>query len=69
MRVFLNGTAIIQDDKPNGALTRSYAVPLLDGPNELRAVAFNADGSVQGSSVTAASPRICRGRRAARSMP
>jgi WD40 repeat protein len=54
VRVFLNGTAIIQDDKPGGALNRSYAVALLDGPNELRAVAFNADGSVQSSSVTAA---------------
>jgi uncharacterized caspase-like protein len=32
---------------------RSYAVPLSNGPNELRAVAFNADGSVQSDSVTA----------------
>ena len=52
VRVFLNGSAVIQDDKP-GALTRSYAVPLLNGPNELRAVAFNADGSVQSNSATA----------------
>ncbi len=52
VRVFLNGSAVIQDDKP-GALTRSYAVPLLNGPNELRVVAFNADGSVQSNSVTA----------------
>ena len=52
VRVFLNGSAIIQDDKP-GALTRSYAVPLLNGPNELRVVAFNADGSVQSNSATA----------------
>jgi hypothetical protein len=51
VRVFLNGSAIIQDDKP-GTLTRNYAVPLLDGPNELRAVAFNADGSVQSNSAT-----------------
>ena len=51
VRVFLNGSAIIQDNKP-GALTRSYSVPLLDGPNELRAVAFNTDGSVQSNSAT-----------------
>jgi WD40 repeat protein len=53
VRVFLNGSAIIQDDKP-GALTRSYEVPLVDGPNEVRAVVFNSDGSVQSSSATAA---------------
>ncbi len=52
VRVFLNGSAIIQDDTANGPLTRTYAVPLLNGPNELRAVAFNADGSVQSNSAT-----------------
>jgi hypothetical protein len=53
VRVFLNGSAIIQDDTANGAPMRTYAVPLVDGPNELRAVAFNADGSVQSNSVAA----------------
>jgi hypothetical protein len=53
VRVFLNGSAIIQDDQAGGAPTRSYAIPLLNGPNELRAVAFNADGSVQSNSITA----------------
>ncbi len=53
VRVFLNGSAIIQDDTAGGASTRTYAVPLVDGPNELRAVAFNADGSVQSNSVAA----------------
>ena len=53
VRVFLNGSAIIQDDKPGGALTRSYTVPLLDGSNELRAVAFNTDNSVQSNGATA----------------
>jgi len=52
VRVFLNGSAIIQDDTASGPLIRSYAVPLLNGPNELRAVAFNADGSVQSNSAT-----------------
>ncbi len=56
VRVFLNGSAVIQDDTATpsgGPVTRSYAVPLLNGPNELRAVAFNADGSVQSNGVTA----------------
>jgi len=56
VRVFLNGSAIVQDStaaSPGRPDTRSYAVPLLDGPNTLRAVAFNADGSVQSNSVTA----------------
>jgi WD40 repeat protein len=52
VRVFLNGSAVIQDDKP-GAAERSYTVPLLDGRNDLRAVAFNADDSVQSDSATA----------------
>jgi uncharacterized caspase-like protein len=54
--VFLNGSAIIQDDTvtpPGAPVMRSYAVPLSNGPNELRAVAFNADGSVQSDGVTA----------------
>jgi WD40 repeat protein len=55
VRVFLNGSAIIQDNTKapsGGAILRNYVVPLLDGPNELRAVAFNADGSVQSNGAT-----------------
>ena len=51
IRVFLNGSAIIQDDTAGGGVMRSYAVPLSNGPNELRAVAFNADGSVQSNNA------------------
>jgi hypothetical protein len=65
VRVFLNGSAIIQDDTADGGVMRNYAVALLDGPNELRAVAFNADGSVQSSSISASIaahlPRVPRG--------
>jgi hypothetical protein len=57
VRVFLNGSAIIQDDtlSPPGArvVLRSYVVPLLNGPNEVRVVAFNADGGVQSNDATA----------------
>ncbi|MGP0059867.1 MAG: caspase family protein [Beijerinckiaceae bacterium] len=56
VRVFLNGSAIVQDDTapPSGGIVmRSYAVPLLTGPNALRAVAFNADHSMSASTVTA----------------
>ena len=56
VRVFLNGSAIIQDDTampPGGSVMRSYAVPLRNGSNELRAVAFNADDSVQSNGATA----------------
>jgi len=56
VRVFLNGSAIIQDDAaaPSGdQVTRSYSVPLLNGANALRAVAFNADHSVQSNGATA----------------
>jgi hypothetical protein len=57
VRVFLNGSAIIQDNTaaPPGArvVTRSYTVPLLSGDNGLRVVAFNADGSVQSNGATA----------------
>ncbi len=56
VRLFVNGTAIIQDDtaaQSGGPVTRSYAVPLLNGHNELRAVAFNADDSTQSNGATA----------------
>jgi len=57
VRLFLNGSAVIQDDtvSPPGVrmVLRSYVVPLLTGPNELRVVAFTADGSVQSNDATA----------------
>jgi WD40 repeat protein len=56
VRVFLNGSSIIQDNTATpsgGSVMRSYTVSLLNGPNELRAVAFNADGHVEGSSPVA----------------
>jgi WD40 repeat protein len=49
IRIFWNGTVITQDGnvpKMGGALTRSFTIPLLNGKNDLRAVAFNADGSM-----------------------
>ncbi|MGP0059864.1 MAG: caspase family protein [Beijerinckiaceae bacterium] len=56
VRVFLNGTAVIQDNTATpsgGPVTRSYTVQLTSGPNELRAVAFNADLSMQSNSARA----------------
>jgi WD40 repeat protein len=56
VRVFLNGSAIIQDDTTTpsgGAIVRSYTVPLVNGPSQIRAVAFNADDSVQSDGATA----------------
>jgi WD40 repeat protein len=56
VRVFRNGTAFKQDadlPKLGGAITRSYKVPLYNGHNEIRVVAFNADASVQSNDATA----------------
>jgi hypothetical protein len=64
VRVFWNGTVIQQDsDLPTlgDTLTRSYSVPLLGGNNELRATAFNSDGSMWSdahASVTANLPPL-----------
>ena len=55
VRLFLNGAAVLQDGSEplaNGKTTRSYTVPLLDGDNELSAVAFNTDGTVQSNDAT-----------------
>jgi hypothetical protein len=58
VRVFLNGTAVIQESAATpagvGPVTRSYTVQLSNGPNELRVVAFNADDSMSASTATAA---------------
>ena len=63
VRVFLNGTSVVQEDNapssrsvaaPNtGPVTRSYTLPLANGPNELRAVAFAADDFMSASTATA----------------
>jgi WD40 repeat protein len=56
VRVFLNGSAIVQDDSTTpsgGAILRSYTVPLANGPSQIRAVAFNADDSVESDGATA----------------
>jgi hypothetical protein len=58
VRLFLNGTAIVQESAaaPSagaGPVTRSYTVQVANGPNTLRAVAFNADDSMSSSSATA----------------
>ncbi len=60
VRLFVNGTAVVQDDVPalspslrGTAITRSYSLQLTSGVNSLRAVAFNADDSVQSNGATA----------------
>jgi len=60
VRLFVNGTAVVQDDVPalsptlrGTAITRSYSLRLASGANSLRAVAFNADDSVQSNGATA----------------
>jgi WD40 repeat protein len=60
VRLFLNGTAVVQDSVPTlspslpGApITRSYTVQLASGSNELQAVAFNADDSMQSNPAVA----------------
>ena len=60
MRLFLNGTAVVQDNAPaspaslrGGPVTRTYAVQLADGPNVLQAEAYNAENSMHSSSATA----------------
>ncbi len=60
VRLFVNGTAVVQDEAPalspplrGATITRSYAVPILNGTNDLRAVAFSADDAVQSNGATA----------------
>ena len=60
VRLFLNGSSILQDTAapiapaPGSApITRSFTVKLPSGPNALRAVAFNADHSMQSDSAAA----------------
>jgi WD40 repeat protein len=57
VRLYLNGTAVVLDqsgralrlksESPNSARTFSYPLQLISGKNSLRAVAFNADNSMQ----------------------
>ena len=60
VRLYVNGTAIVQDDAPassapgpGATTTRGYTVQLLGGVNELRAVAYNGDRSMQSNPATA----------------
>jgi WD40 repeat protein len=62
VRLFRNGTAILQDasaPQSGEALTRSYAAPLFSGENDLRVTASNADSSMWSearASVTSSLP-------------
>ncbi len=54
VRLFVNGAAVVQESAPtlspsrgDAPITRSYTVQLASGSNALRAVAFNADDSMQ----------------------
>lgn len=59
VRLYLNGTAVMLDqsgralalraDAPNAARTFTYSLQLVSGRNSLRAIAFNADNSMQSS--------------------
>ena len=60
VRLFLNGTAVMLDNsrslkvvpKAGSAVYRSYALRLSPGQNTIRAVAFNADNSMQSNAAT-----------------
>ena len=72
VRVFLNGSAIIQDDTatpPGGPVTRSYAVPLLNGPNQLGRLPSMPMAAFRAMASTLLSRHNCRRRRVARCMP
>ncbi|MBV8032296.1 MAG: caspase family protein [Betaproteobacteria bacterium] len=50
VRLYLNGSAVVQDraaDRPSGAAERDYLVRLVPGRNVIRAIAFNADNTMQ----------------------
>ena len=58
VRLFLNGTVVVSaaaipPSNAGSPVTRSYAIQLVSGPNQLRAVAFNADDSMQSNPATA----------------
>ena len=60
VRLFLNGTAVVQDNgsassrsPAGGGGMRSYTVALADGPNVLLAEAYNADNNMHSSSAAA----------------
>ena len=55
VRLFLNGTAVLQDDSPAqgaGSITRRYTIPIIRGRNQIAAVAFNANGTMQSNPVS-----------------
>jgi hypothetical protein len=50
VRLLLNGTAVLEDDAPAqgaGPIIRRYTISLVHGHNQIAAVAFNADGTMQ----------------------
>lgn len=59
VRLFLNGTAVVDDTSVHLAgakgkvTTRGYVIHLATGSNSLRAVAFNADNSMQSNAAVA----------------
>jgi WD40 repeat protein len=58
VRLFLNGSAVVQDGGGGAALasvgsTRTYTVQLTDGPNVLQAEAYNAENSMHSDSAIA----------------
>lgn len=60
VRVFLNGSAILENAGARGlsrpetdAGVRSIAVPLVNGRNQLRIVAFNAENTMESNPITA----------------
>ena len=60
IRLFLNGTAVIQDNAggPSGSaagagVTRTYTLQLTDGPSVLQVEAYNAENSMHSSSLPA----------------
>ncbi len=60
VRLFLRGTAIVQDDSStlqpspgSPPVTCNYTIKLASGTNDLRAVAFNADDSMQSNPAIA----------------
>ena len=61
VRLFLNGSSVVQAPSRDvavtgvapGAVVRTYSVQVVNGRNELRAVAFNADNSMQSNPAVA----------------
>jgi len=52
IRVFRDGTAILQDDSATQSGEHSYAVPVFNGRNDLRVTASNGDGTMWSEAAT-----------------